>query len=88
MNMIMSHYYLYSCLQCYQYNFCLALVGKDKVSGLKFVTREDADSLVVSANTQSGGVVEVWQLTERAVPLHRVFQPPNELFKTVVSITV
>ncbi|XP_014283268.1 mediator of RNA polymerase II transcription subunit 16 [Halyomorpha halys] len=57
-----------------------------KVSGLKFVTREDADSLVVSANTQSGGLVEVWQLTERAVPVHRVFQPvqpPPETFKTV-----
>lgn len=64
----------------------LLLVGK--VSGLKFVTREDADSLVVSANTQSGGLVEVWQLTERAVPVHRVFQPvqpPAETFKTVVS---
>lgn len=54
-----------------------------KVSGLKFVTREDADSLVVSANTQTGGVVEIWQLTERAVPVHRVFQPTNDPYKTV-----
>ncbi|XP_073982952.1 mediator complex subunit 16 isoform X2 [Rhodnius prolixus] len=54
-----------------------------KVTGLKFVTREDADSLVVCANTVHGGVVEVWQLTERPVSLHRVFQPPPDPFKTV-----
>lgn len=54
------------------------------MTGLKFVTREDADSLVVCANTVHGGVVEVWQLTERPVSLHRVFQPPPDPFKTVV----
>ncbi|XP_014240587.1 mediator of RNA polymerase II transcription subunit 16 [Cimex lectularius] len=54
-----------------------------KVTGLKFVTCEDADSLVVCANTSQGGVVEVWQLTERAVPLHRIFQTLSDPFKTV-----
>uniref|UniRef100_A0A0A9Z569 Mediator of RNA polymerase II transcription subunit 16 n=1 Tax=Lygus hesperus TaxID=30085 RepID=A0A0A9Z569_LYGHE len=54
-----------------------------RITGLKFVTREDADSLVVSANIDRGGVVEVWQLTEKAVPLHRVFHSTAEPFKTV-----
>lgn len=57
--------------------------GSGKITGLKFVTREDADSLVVSANVGNGGVVEVWQLTERAVPLHRVFQSTAEPFRTI-----
>ncbi|CAB0013395.1 unnamed protein product, partial [Nesidiocoris tenuis] len=54
-----------------------------KITGLKFVTREDADSLVVAANSEKGGFVEVWQLTERSIPLHRVFQNSSEMYKTV-----
>ena len=65
------------------------------MTGLKFALREDADSLVVAANTDTGGVVEVWQLNERPLPLHRVFQPPSiqspphdQHFNTVVGDTV
>lgn len=54
---------------------------------LKFVVREDADSLVIAANSESGGFVEVWELREKSQPVHKLFQPKTlEPFKTVVSI--
>ncbi|XP_015604131.1 mediator of RNA polymerase II transcription subunit 16 isoform X2 [Cephus cinctus] len=55
------------------------------VMHLKFVVREDADSLVVAANSESGGFVEVWELREKSQPVHKLFQPKTlEPFKTVV----
>jgi len=57
------------------------------VTHLKFVVREDADSLVIAANSESGGFVEVWELREKSQPVHKLFQPKTlEPFKTVVSI--
>lgn len=54
---------------------------------LKFVVREDADSLVIAANSENGGFVEVWELREKSQPVHKLFQPKTlEPFKTVVSI--
>lgn len=47
--------------------------------------REDADSLVVAANSENGGFVEVWELREKSQPVHKLFQPKSlEPFKTVV----
>ncbi|XP_043279693.1 mediator of RNA polymerase II transcription subunit 16 [Venturia canescens] len=56
------------------------------VTHLKFVVREDADSLVVAANSESGGFVEVWELREKSQPVHKLFQPKTlePFFKTVV----
>ncbi|XP_012058679.1 PREDICTED: mediator of RNA polymerase II transcription subunit 16 [Atta cephalotes] len=55
------------------------------VTHLKFVVREDADSLVIAANSESGGFVEVWELREKSQPVHKLFQPKTlEPFKTVV----
>lgn len=55
------------------------------VTHLKFVVREDADSLVVAVNSDSGGIVEVWELREKSQPVHKMFQPKTlEPFKTVV----
>ncbi|XP_043684832.1 mediator of RNA polymerase II transcription subunit 16 isoform X1 [Vespula pensylvanica] len=55
------------------------------VTHLKFVVREDADSLVVAANSENGGFVEVWELREKSQPVHKLFQPKSlEPFKTVV----
>ncbi|XP_063237513.1 mediator of RNA polymerase II transcription subunit 16 isoform X2 [Bacillus rossius redtenbacheri] len=56
---------------------------------LKFVVREDADSLVVAANGDAGCRVEIWELREKAVQIHKMFQPkthpaPAEPFKVVV----
>ena len=57
------------------------------VTHLKFVVREDADSLVIAANSENGGFVEVWELREKSQPVHKLFQPKTlEPFKTVVSI--
>lgn len=57
------------------------------VTHLKFVVREDADSLVIAANSENGGFVEVWELREKSQPVHKLFQPKNlEPFKTVVNI--
>lgn len=56
---------------------------------LKFVLREDADSLVVAANGDGGSLIEVWELLEKPLPVHKLFQPktqPAEPFKTVVSV--
>lgn len=60
------------------------------VSQLKFVVREDADSLVVAANGDSGCLIEIWELREKPLPIHKLFQPKShssqtEPFKTVVS---
>lgn len=55
-----------------------------KVEGLKFILREDADSLVVAANTDQGGILELWQLSERPVQLHRIFHNSSDPLKTVV----
>ncbi|XP_012219681.1 mediator of RNA polymerase II transcription subunit 16 isoform X2 [Linepithema humile] len=55
------------------------------VTHLKFVVREDADSLVIAANSENGGFVEVWELREKSQPVHKLFQPKNlEPFKTVI----
>ncbi|EFN63495.1 Mediator of RNA polymerase II transcription subunit 16 [Camponotus floridanus] len=54
------------------------------VTHLKFVVREDADSLVIAANGENGGFVEVWELREKSQPVHKLFQPKSlEPFKTV-----
>lgn len=55
------------------------------VTHLKFVVREDADSLVIAVNSDSGGIVEVWELREKSQPVHKLFQPKTlEPFKTIV----
>ncbi|CAD1478310.1 unnamed protein product, partial [Heterotrigona itama] len=55
------------------------------VTHLKFVVREDADSLVIAVNSDNGGVVEVWELREKTQPVHKLFQPKTlEPFKTIV----
>jgi hypothetical protein len=55
------------------------------------VVREDADSLVVTANGDNSGLVEIWELREKPVAVHKLLQratpstPPPEPFKTIVS---
>lgn len=62
------------------------------IAKLKFVVREDADSLVVAANGEGCCLVETWELREKPLPVHKLFQkaltptPPTEPYKTVVSI--
>ncbi|XP_067002981.2 mediator of RNA polymerase II transcription subunit 16 isoform X2 [Anabrus simplex] len=60
-----------------------------QVAQLKFVVREDADSLVVAANGDNGCLVEIWELREKPLPIHKLFQSKSlssqpEPFKTVL----
>lgn len=56
-----------------------------EITHLKFVVKEDADSLVVAANCDNEGFIDVWELREKSQPVHKLFQPQNlESFKTVV----
>lgn len=67
-------------------------IRKDKkgyVSHLKWVMREDADSLLVAANNASGSCLQVWELREKAIPVHKLFAGSDQpqFFNTVVSTT-
>jgi len=78
-----------SCTYC-----CRSSLSSDRhVAQLKFVVREDADSLVVAANGDNGCLVEIWELREKPLPIHKLFQSKShssqpEPFKTVVSYAV
>ena len=53
---------------------------------LKFAVSETADSLIVAANNDGSGFIEVWELSEKIQPVHKLFQSKTcEPFKTVVS---
>lgn len=57
------------------------------VTHLKWVMREDADSLVVAAGNDHFSCLQVWELRENAKPVHTLIteQEPQYL-NTVVSI--
>ena len=49
--------------------------------------REAADSLVVTANNENEGFIEIWEVREKSQMLHKLFQSKLlEPFKTVVHI--
>ncbi|XP_060526788.1 mediator of RNA polymerase II transcription subunit 16 isoform X2 [Cylas formicarius] len=51
-------------------------IAKDRkctVSHLKWIMREDADSLVVAANGEKMSCLQVWELREKALPIHKSF---------------
>lgn len=55
---------------------------------LKFVVREAPDTLVVAANSENGGFIELWELREKSQPVHKLFQPKTlDPFKTVVCVS-
>ncbi|XP_058810076.1 mediator of RNA polymerase II transcription subunit 16 isoform X2 [Phymastichus coffea] len=55
------------------------------ISHLKFAASETADSLIVAANNDSDGFIEIWELSEKTPPVHKGFQSKNcESFKTYV----
>lgn len=56
------------------------------ISYLKFSVSETADSLIVAANNDSDGFIEIWELSEKTPPVHQAFQSKNcESFKTYVK---
>ncbi|XP_018564951.1 mediator of RNA polymerase II transcription subunit 16 [Anoplophora glabripennis] len=48
-------------------------LSKDKctVSHIKWIMREDADSLVVTASSDKMSCLQVWELREKALPVHK-----------------
>jgi hypothetical protein len=85
-------FHVISLLSCV-HSCCASLFSDRHVAQLKFVVREDADSLVVAANGDNGCLVEIWELREKPLPIHKLFQPKShssqpEPFKTVVSYAV
>lgn len=63
---------------------------KDKqgcVSHIKWLMREDADSLVVSASSDKISCLQVWELREKSLPVHSSLgkNETQQFFNTVVS---
>ena len=54
------------------------------VTHLRFVLREAADAVVVAACGASGSTVELWELREKPVSMHKTFQAKANLKPTVV----
>lgn len=57
------------------------------VSHIKWIMREDADSLVVAASSQRMSCLQVWELREKALPVHKSLgnSETSQFFNTVVS---
>lgn len=81
-------------VSCQAYCCCLFLsTGPNPpqakfVTHLKFVVREDADSLVVASSTDQGSQIDIWELREKPVTIHAMFQQKLNLpidSKTVVG---
>lgn len=62
---------------------------KDKTSSIKYLKwtmREDADSLVVVVNNKTSSCLQIWELREKSIPVHKMFEnsdSPN-FFNTVL----
>jgi len=81
-------------LSYFKYYFCYTTGPNPPqakfVTHLKFVVREDADSLVVASSTDQGSQIDIWELREKPVTIHAMFQQKLNLpidSKTVVSST-
>lgn len=59
------------------------------VSHIKWIMREDADSLVVTASSQKMSCLQVWELREKSLPVHKSLgkSDTTEFFNTVVRIS-
>ncbi|CAG9766408.1 unnamed protein product [Ceutorhynchus assimilis] len=67
----------------------LKQVVKDKkctISHIKWIMREDADSLVVAANSDNQSCLQVWELREKALPVHKSFgnSETSQFYNTVL----
>lgn len=58
-----------------------------QICHIKWLMREDADSLVVSTCNDNGSCLQVWELREKAIPIHKLFAGSEpKFFNTVVSV--
>ncbi|KAK9731269.1 Mediator complex subunit 16 [Popillia japonica] len=54
------------------------------VTHIKWIVREDADSLVVAAYNNNGSCLQVWELREKAIPVHELLSGPEQKYLTTV----
>lgn len=54
------------------------------VTHIKWIVREDADSLVVAAYNDNGSCLQVWELREKAIPVHELLSGPEQKYLTTV----
>jgi hypothetical protein len=71
--------------------FAVEQVAKEKnchISHIKWIMREDADSVVVAASSDKTSCLQVWELREKALPVHKSLGKTDtpQYFNTVVSI--
>lgn len=64
-----------------KFTFSLFL-SDTNIESLKFVVREDADSLVVAANGKTGSLFEIWELSEKKLNIHSMFSSTCTLDET------
>lgn len=56
-----------------------------QLAHLKWISREDADSLIIGINHFSESFTELWTLTEEMKSIHKMLQSSkNECYKTIV----
>lgn len=60
---------------------------KAQVSHIKWIMKEDADSVVVAASSEKLSCLQVWELREKAVPVHKSLGKSEspQFFNTVVN---
>lgn len=73
--------------------FIVDQLSKEKncmVSHIKWIMREDADSLVVAATSQNISCLQVWELREKSLPVHKSLgnSETPQFYNTVVSLRV
>ncbi|CAG2170254.1 unnamed protein product [Oppiella nova] len=62
------------------YMSCSKALASDayrSVTHIKFVLREAAEAVVIAASGSSGSTVELWELREKPVSIHKMFQKNN-----------
>lgn len=63
----------------------LSKEAKSSVAHVKWVMREDADSLVVAASGENSSCLQVWELREKSLPVHEILAGAEpKYFKTVL----
>ncbi|KAF5274831.1 hypothetical protein FQR65_LT00414 [Abscondita terminalis] len=78
-------YYLHVNISCSSISDFLSKEKKNVISHLNWVSREDADSLVVAASSDSGSCLQVWELREKALLVHKLFASAEpQYFNTVL----
>ncbi|RWS13475.1 mediator of RNA polymerase II transcription subunit 16-like protein [Dinothrombium tinctorium] len=66
---------------------CSTIEGNKLITHLKFVLKEAAEAVVVAVSGIMGSTVELWELREKPVSLHKMFQMKGNEFAALQSKT-